>query len=151
MKLQKKTEALPTHKKAILQVVAYRRIRLAVNSVLNRFDLNTTQWMMLSVLYESATGLRITDIARSLEVEVPLITRLSRSLIKAGLVESKSNTGDKRTKPVGLTSAGQKVIGRVDKELQKKTAELEEGLSNKEVNGYFKTLAAFRDNAAPGV
>jgi MarR family transcriptional regulator for hemolysin len=151
MKLQKKIEALPTHKKAILQVVAYRRIRTAVNGVLNRFDLNTTQWMMLSVLYESATGLRITDIARSLEVEVPLITRLSRSLIKAGLVESKSNTGDKRTKPVGLTPAGQKVIGKVDKELQKKTAELEEGLSNTEVNGYFKTLAAFMDNAAQGV
>ena len=140
---------LPTYKKTMMQVVAYRRIRGIVTNVLKRFDLNTTQWMILSLLYESTTGLRITDIARSIEVEVPLITRLARTLKAAGFIENMASLKDKRAKPLGLTVQGQAIITRVERELAKRTEQIEEGVSSHEVATYFKTLGAFMDNASP--
>lgn len=140
-------EKLPTYKKAMVQVVAYKRIRNILNAVLKRFELNTTQWMILGVLYESATGLRITDIANSLEVEVPLITRLSHSLLRAGLVENKLALSDKRTKPLALTLRGQQLVAKVEHELTKRTKRLEQGVSDRQVNNYFRTLETFMDNA----
>lgn len=140
---------LPTYKKMMMQVVAYRRIRGIVSNVLRRFDLNTTQWMILGVLYESTTGLRITDIARSVEVEVPLITRLARTLKAAGLIENRPSLKDKRAKPLGLTEQGQAMIARVERELANRTERIEEGVSSREVETYFKTLGTFMDNASP--
>lgn len=140
---------LPTYKKMMMQVVAYRRIRGIVSNVLRRFDLNTTQWMILGVLYESTTGLRITDIARSVEVEVPLITRLARTLKAAGLIENRASLKDKRAKPLGLTEQGQAMIARVERELANRTERIEEGVSSREVETYFKTLGTFMDNASP--
>lgn len=140
---------LPTYKKAMIQVVAYRRIRSMVTTALKRFQLNTTQWMMLEVLYESATGLRITDIAHSLEVEVPLITRLSQSLLKEGLIENKQAVRDKRAKPLLLTARGMNLVKTVEQEIEKRTKRMEAGLSDKQLKQYFATLETFMDNAPP--
>jgi len=140
---------LPTYKKAMMQVVAYRRIRAIVTSVLRRFGLNTTQWMILGVLQESTTGLRITDIAHSVEVEVPLITRLARTLKAAGLIENMASLKDKRAKPLGLTAQGQAMIIRIERELTKRTERIEQGISSREVASYFRILGAFMKNVSP--
>lgn len=133
----------------MIQTVAYKRIRTVLNSVLMHFDINATQWIMLGVLYESTTGLRITDIARSVEVEVPLITRLSRTLLDAGLVrESTAVTTDKRARPLALTSRGKSLISKIEKELEHRMQKLEKGMSDREVKRYFQTLEAFTNNAA---
>jgi DNA-binding MarR family transcriptional regulator len=139
----------PSYKKAMMQVVAYRRIRGVIAAVLRRFELSTTQWMILSVLYESTTGLRITDIAHSVEVEVPLITRLSRTLKAAGLIENKAGLKDKRAKPLGLTVQGQAMITRVERELAQRTVRIEAGVSSRELDTYFKTLGTIMNNASP--
>lgn len=131
---------LPTYKKTMLQAVAYKRIRSAVNTVLHRFDLNATQWMILGVLYESATGLRITDIAHSLEVEVPLITRLAQALRKDGLVQRKLSSKDKRIRPLSLTDHGKEVVADVEQQLGRRMSELERGLDSQTAAGYFHSL-----------
>jgi DNA-binding MarR family transcriptional regulator len=142
-----KLDQMPTYKKAMIQVAAYRRIRNVVNTVLNRFNLNTTEWMILGVLYESATGLRTTDIANMLEVEVPLITRLSRILAKEGLIQNSVNSRDRREKPLSLTERGNQMIAKVERALARRTERLEDGLSDGEVTNYFTTLSTFMDNA----
>jgi DNA-binding MarR family transcriptional regulator len=139
---------IPTYKKAALQVIAYKRVREVVNGVLTRFDLNTTQWIILGTLYESATGLRITDIARALQVEVPLITTLSQPLLGEGWVRNKVSKTDRRTKPLALTKQGKALVGQIELELRSELKPIEEGLSSKEVGIYFQTLETFISNAA---
>lgn len=138
---------LPTYKKAMIQVAAYRRIRNAVNAVLNHFDLNATEWMILGVLYESATGMRITDIASVVDVEVPLVTRLSRALLKNGLIQAVPARRDRREKPLSLTQRGQRVISEVEQALTNSNRQLEAGLSKQDVSAYFATLGTFMRNA----
>jgi DNA-binding MarR family transcriptional regulator len=141
-------EQLPTYKKAALQVVAYKNIRDTINSVLNRFDLNTMQWIILGTLYENATGLRITDIAKSLQVEVPLITTLASPLMREGLVSNRVSKTDRRSKPLALTPRGKEAVGQIEAELAKHLETLEQGLTDSEVTSYFQTLETFITNTS---
>lgn len=138
---------MPTYKKAALQTIAYKCIRDSVNSVLTRFDLNSTQWMILGALYEQAVGLRMTDIAHDLQVEVPLITTLVQPLARKGLVRSHRGKADRRTKPLALTMDGQKLVRQIETTLGLALKPLERNLLPSEIDGYFHTLQIFIGNA----
>ena len=131
----------------MLQGVAYRRMRSAISDVLTRFDISTTQWVILGLLYESATGLRITDIARDLDVETPLVTKIARSLRAAGLIKAVTTPTDKRTRPVALTTRGVQMLSKVEATLQARMNDLEKGVSSHDLLIYFRTLEAFMSNA----
>ena len=142
------SEALPSYKKANLQMVAYRRIQTAVSTLLKRFHLNTTQWIMLGLMSESKNGLRVTDMARALQVEMPLITTTAQSLISAGLMNSEAHSRDKRAKMLMLTPKGKERVSEVEAYLRNGLEKIEKDVDPKELNVYFKMLQKIASNAS---
>ncbi len=91
----KQTEAmLAENSGAALQMIAHKKIQSQIKTVLEEYDLNLTQWLIISRLKEVHEGLRTTDLARFMHVEVPLVTMMSRPLRSRGLITSEGpNTG----------------------------------------------------------
>lgn len=130
----------PTFEQALLQTVAYRGIRETVGKVLDSYDLNVAQWIILGLLSRSSGQLRITDIAHQLRVEDPLVTNLLRPLVGNGLVASTPHRSDKRARVLSLTPKGDKLITKIEPELAKRLASVEACASPADWETYFATL-----------
>lgn len=138
---------LPSYKKANLQMIAYRRIQHALASLLHRFHLSTTQWIMLGIIRDADAGVRVTDMAKALQVEMPLITTTARALIEKGLLRSEQHTRDKRSKVLTLTPEGEAEVGEIETYLERNLTKLEEGASQSELSTYFQMLQTLSRNA----
>ena len=77
----KQTEALLADTGgAALQMIAHKKLQSQIKVVLESYELNLTQWLIISRLDSVRSGLRTTDLARFMHVEVPLVTMMSRPL-----------------------------------------------------------------------
>lgn len=145
-----KKQALPTYRKAILQIVAYRRIQLLVGTALKRFQLNTTQWVVLGLLYDNPKGMRVTDVAKALQVEMPLITTLAQALITNKLVESIAHTRDRRAKMLLLTESGKAKVDEIEEFLAKHLEAYRGQINDEDMEKYFELLEKFMTLPLPG-
>ena len=139
---------LPSYKKANLQLIAYRRIQHALAAMLRRFRLSTTQWIMLGIICDTDGGVRVTDMAKALQVEMPLITTTAQTLIAKGLVRSTRHERDKRSKVLTLTAEGESQVAEVESYLERNISRLEEGVSKNELSAYFHMLQKLSSNAS---
>ncbi len=139
-------EPLSSHEKVILQTVAQKRVREAVNTTLKTFQLNPTQWMILGVLHDNTGPQKISAIAVSLQVEVPLITTLAQGLVRQGLIVQSQNDSDRRSKPIALTTAGSDLLIEIEALLAKDLAQLEVGISAPDMEQYVSTLRTIISN-----
>ncbi len=130
----------PTYQQAWLQTVAYRGIRDVVGSALKAHGINTAQWIILGLLGGGSERLRITDLARQLRVEDPLVTNLVRALVTAELVKSSPHRRDKRARVLELTTKGKKLIENVEPKLAKALAPVEACASPADWETYFAVL-----------
>lgn len=130
----------PTYNQALLQTVGYRSIRSVVNSVLEKYGLNTAQWVILGLVSEKPNKLRVTDAARELRVEDPLVTNLVQALVASDLVKSTSHKRDKRAKVLALTTSGEHLVTDIEPELTKALAPIEACASPADWETYFATL-----------
>ena len=125
---------------AALQMIAHKKLQSQIKTVLEDYDLNLTQWLIISRLEEVKGGMRTTDLARFMHVEVPLVTMMSRPLRSRGLITSEAQTPDKREKLLHATTRAKEIVKAVESKLQSQLAGMVKGLSPKEVQSYFKVL-----------
>lgn len=144
--MMKQAHNLPTYHKARLQMVGHRVIRAFVHELLDSYDINVSQWVMLGILYEAPTGRRVQELADLLVVEGPFVTAQLRSLRAVGYVVQQTDSRDKRAKVVTVTEDGQQVVQKIEKELTAHLRKLETGLSAEQLSDYFTVLAALIDN-----
>jgi MarR family transcriptional regulator for hemolysin len=142
------SDSLPTYKKTNLQMVAYRRIQTAVSSLLSRFHLNTTQWIMLGFMSESSSGMRVTDMAKALQVEMPLITTTTQALVAQGLMHTVAHARDKRAKLLMLTPKGKQLVREIEGYLTNNIRQIEKGADPQELKVYFSMLQRLGTNAS---
>ncbi len=140
--MNKKLPAQPlfSHAGAALQVITYKKLQARINSILRQYDLNTTQWIILGKLSEKKTGLRATDLARFMHVEVPLVTMVSQPLLGRGLIDSVVPSHDKRTKLLRVTAPAQELINSIEEKLQRQFADIVKDVSSQDLQAYFKVL-----------
>lgn len=137
--------ALPPYEKARLQTAAHKHIRDVVNRSLKPFSINTTQWMILGVLIQNKAN-KTSEIARCLEVEVPLITTLVQPLLASGFIDQFADKRDKRSKPLKITQAGEEMLEKIDDKLKDDLQKLEDNISSEQMDQYFVTLKAIISN-----
>jgi MarR family transcriptional regulator for hemolysin len=142
------SDSLPTYKKTNLQMVAYRRIQTAVSALLSRFHLNTTQWIMLGFMSESNSGMRVTDMAKALQVEMPLITTTTQTLVAQGLMHTVAHARDKRAKLLMLTPKGKQLVREIEGYLTNNLRQIEKGANPQELKVYFSMLQRLGTNAS---
>jgi MarR family transcriptional regulator for hemolysin len=140
---------MTTYQKALLQMVAYRNIRASVQEVLDDYNLNTTQWIILGLVHDHPQRFRITDIASSLQVEGTLITNLTHRLVEAGYLKTTVSSADSRARLLALTPAGKTLVAKLEPELATHLKKLETDLPSTDLAGYFDTLQSFIDNSNP--
>ena len=137
-KLQK--EMLSSYTTAALQVITYKKLQNKINGVLKQYGLNMTQWIILGRLREKKAGLRTTDLARFIHVEVPLITMVSQPLLGRGLINSSKAKNDKRAKLLQLTDLANELMEDVESRLQQQFQEIMKDIPSQEISTYFKVL-----------
>jgi DNA-binding MarR family transcriptional regulator len=140
MTKRQSTEQLSSYGGAALQVIAHKKLQARIKVILEDYELNVTQWLIISRLNDIRSGLRTTDLARFMHVEVPLVTMMSRPLRKRGLIVSEVQVPDKREKLLSVTKTARDIIEIVEKRLQKQVATMTKDISMQDLQTYFKVL-----------
>lgn len=141
-------EPLYGYTSAALQVITYKKMQSRITTILKQYNLNTTQWIILGKLSEKKSGLRATDLARFMHVEVPLVTMVSQPLLGRGLIDSAVQVHDKRTKLLKITSQAQELVRAIELKLQSQFDDILKDVSKQDVQAYFKVLRSMMANAA---
>lgn len=140
-------EPMTTYGAAAMQVITYKKLQSRINSVLKQYGLNMTQWIILGRLKEKQTGLRTTDLARFMHVEVPLVTMVSQPLMGRGLIDSSKISHDKRAKLLRLTDRANELMDTVEGRLQAQLQDLMGNIPSQELTTYFKVLNTMMQSA----
>ncbi len=133
-------EPTTTYATAALQVITYKKLQNKINGVLKQYGLNVTQWIIMGRLREKKSGLRTTDLAKFINVEVPLITMVSQPLLGRGLLDSTKSSTDKRAKLLQLTDRANELMDTVELRMQQQLQGLMKDIPRQELNTYFKVL-----------
>lgn len=134
------SNSLRTYKSALLQIVAYKKLQSKVNATLKYYDLNTTQWIILGELYEHRKGLRTTDLANILHVEVPLITIVTQPLVRRRHITVEAHIEDKRAKLLKLTRTARHLVEQIESNVRMQLSKALRSISPEELTVYFKVL-----------
>lgn len=133
-------QPMSTYATTAMQVITYKKLQSRINSVLKQYGLNMTQWIILGRLKEKQNGLRTTDLARFMHVEVPLVTMVSQPLMGRGLIDSSKISHDKRAKLLRITDRANELMDAVETRLQRQMQDVMGNIPTQEVNTYFKVL-----------
>jgi MarR family transcriptional regulator for hemolysin len=144
---EKPKQLATTYSTAVLQVITYKKLQTKINAVLKQYGLNMTQWIILGRLKEKQGGLRTTDLARFMHVEVPLVTMVSQPLMGRGLIDSSKISHDKRAKLLRITDRASELMDTVETRLQKQLQDVMGNVSSQELSTYFKVLQSMMQSA----
>ncbi len=88
--------------------------RVRAGSQLSRINLHSGQETLLKAL-ATADGMSMSDLAATLGVQPPTVTKMISRLAAQDYVERRAAPGDGRQAQVFLTERGRDVIGQIDK------------------------------------
>lgn len=112
------TQTPPAEEPAQAATKVLRRFRIVFNAVKNHFraveraaGVSGAQLWALSVI-QAQPGLGTGGLARAMDVHQSTASNLLRSLVDAGLVETRRDGADKRVVQLHLTAKGRKALSR---------------------------------------
>lgn len=94
----------------IHMVLAARRWRALLDERLRPMGQSSARMEALSAIFNAPEPSSQIDIAKRLRIEGPTMTRMIDSLAEDGLVERRPAPGDRRTKHLALTPAGEDAL-----------------------------------------
>jgi DNA-binding MarR family transcriptional regulator len=133
---------IPSYLSGAVFMQAYRILRMQVVNCLNEFDLTPTSWVLLGLLEQSPDGMRLSHIAKRLNVKAPLVTNMAHRLLEEGLINRIPHHTDKRAKLLVLTSKGKQFMAQVEKQMEGTLSALLNGVSEQDLVSYKKVLDA---------
>jgi MarR family transcriptional regulator for hemolysin len=130
----------PLHTAGILQTRAYRILQSRVNDCLLQHGLNHGQWVMLGVVSDEVSGVRLNRTAEILGVKAPLVTAMANDLIALGYIERQSHQYDRRAKLLTISEKGKLLLVEVQGCMNSTLSPLLEGLTRHDLDTYLKVL-----------
>jgi DNA-binding MarR family transcriptional regulator len=138
--LNKENKALlSTYNAGLLQGKAYRILNAQLTTTLEPFDISITEWKILGQLFDNQK-LQLNEIAKILEVEPPLITKLIDRMEKKKFVHRVTDSGDKRVKTVSITQEGKALIPVIERKVKACLKTALDGISLNDLLVYAKVL-----------
>lgn len=122
----------------------YRPFTNQINLHLEKFQLFSSQWGVLRLLMDRGPH-SLVDIANSMYIEKPSVTRLVQKLVELGFVETVAGK-DKREKVVQLTALGEKTVQEIQAYLKPFLEDSLADVSEKDIEIAMKVLAKIRMN-----
>ncbi|MDQ3064913.1 MAG: MarR family transcriptional regulator, partial [bacterium] len=86
-------------------------------------------------------GVRVQDLAKSLDVESPFVTRLGNKLANKKLLNSKFDPKDKRARLVRLTSKGDKLVSFAELSLRGSMKVYLQSVDSKSFDTFLRIMA----------
>lgn len=136
----------PSYKSGLLQVQAYRVLRSKVSQTLDKYDLTTTEWSLLGLIYDRR-GLWGSEIALALGVEPPMVTQLVEHLLKRDLVKTQVDSEDRRAKLILLTKKSRVLVPQVEQALTQTLSDILLGVVPEDLLAYQRVLETIVKNA----
>lgn len=138
---------IPSYLSGALFMKAYRLLRGNVTGCLNNFDINPTGWVILGIIRETKDGVRLVEVANSMNVKAPLVTTLVQDLIAKDLIELLPHRTDKRVKLLMLTTEGKLFMKKVEVSMEKSLSGILAGVTTEELSGFESVLEAIVKNS----
>lgn len=140
---------IPSYLSGALFMKAYRLLRANVTDCLNAYEINATSWVLLGIIRETKDGVRLIEVANTMNVKAPLVTTLVQDLIAKDLIELLPHHTDKRVKLLMLTSTGKIFMKKVEIAMEKSLRGILAGTTPKDLKGFEAVLEAIITNS-PG-
>ncbi len=138
---------IPTYQSELLQVKAYRILRNHVLDALAKSGLSTTEWAILGIVYERKDGMRLSELAATLDVEAPFVTAVTNDLQKKELIEIIIHPKDRRAKLLFITKKSKSLVPKVEESLKSMLKELLSGTTKEDMDTYRKVLETIVKNS----
>lgn len=138
---------IPSYLSGALFMKAYRLLRGNVTVCLNTFDINPTGWVILGLIREAKDGVRLVEVANSMNVKAPLVTTLVQDLIAKDLIELLPHRTDKRVKLLLLTNEGKIFMKKVESAMEKSLSGILAGVTTEDLSGFETVLEAIVKNS----
>lgn len=108
---------------------------------LKNYDLTLTEWLMIGMVIDKGLkGVRITELAETLGVELPVVTNLVNRAEATGWVTRSIDALDRRAKRVIPTMEGGEKACNIEGALRKATSEWLNDLDPKMLEGYLTVV-----------
>ena len=141
---------LTTYQAVISQARAFRTLRSFMSDILKQYDLTITEWLLIgSVVDTAGMGIRISELAELLGVEMPVVTNLVNRAEKTGWVTRLADDKDKRAKRVYSTKDGGKKACDIEGEIREATAGWLDGLEASDLLTYMNVVGALAAKPLP--
>lgn len=141
---------ITTYQTVIAQARAYRKVRAFMSHILSLYNLTITEWLIIGTVVDAGlTGIRISEVAKKLGVEMPVVTNLVHKAAHTGWLWRIEDPQDKRAKRVVMTHAGLEKACDVEGELRKTTTPWLSGLDTESLKGYYEVITALSEKDIP--
>lgn len=108
-----------TYQAGIAQAAMHRNVQKISNQLLKPYGISKMHWMIIGLVKDSGkTGIRVSDLAKTLDVTIPYLTNTLHILEGRGFVKRSQNTNDSRSKLVHLNSKFLKQCDEIEKILR---------------------------------
>lgn len=146
-----KDTGLTTYQTGVLQARAFRALRSFMNSHLKPNGLTFVQWSILGLAYDytGKGGVKVSQLAELLKVEISLVTTTLNQMEPKGWVERVEDEEDNRAKRVVVTRPGEKLVKKVESKLVGLLEDWLEGIHDKQLALYIRTLQQLAKKEIP--
>jgi DNA-binding MarR family transcriptional regulator len=139
---------ITTYQTVIAQARAYRKVRSFMDKTLKPYDLTITEWLIIGTAIDAGpTGIRISEIAKALGVEMPVVTNLVHKATNTRWLRRIKDPEDKRARRVVMTHMGLEKACDIEGELKKATAPWLKDIPADSIKGFYDVITelAIRD------
>ena len=126
------------------------RLMIRLERLLREFGLTPSQYNILRILRGEARAMPVLEIAERTITVVPGITGLIDRLERAGFVERRRCTEDRRVIFVSITPSGQQALRGLEEPILKLHRDLMAHLSRRELHELIRLLEKLRERADRG-
>lgn len=134
---------LTTYQAVIAQARAYRKIRSFMEITLKPYDLTITEWLIIGLTIDAGPdGIRISNLAKALGVEMPVITNLVQKATATRWLRRIEDKQDKRARRVVMTHAGLEKSCVIEGELLKASDPWLKDIDKSCLQGYFSVISS---------
>ena len=138
----------PSYANGLLFTKAHKAVRSCIYTILERYELNPSYWAILGSAVQAVDGIRLSSVAKQMDVKAPLVTMLAGDLIERDLIKRVQHQSDGRAKLLFATPKGKKLAVKIETELSQEIERLMAGTTQSDVISFQKTLETILKNAS---
>lgn len=143
---------LTTYQAVITQARAYRTLRGFMVETLKKHDLTLTEWLMIGTVIDAGKdGARVSDLADTLGVEMPVVTNLANRAVLDGWVSRTTDPIDRRSKRIVATKVGGERACNIEGELRAETQGWLTEIDDEMLKGYLAVISELSSKVSPCV